>query len=105
MLFQALHDLNNDRIPCARGDRIEQRADLIVTGNLFDAQQGVGVVLTGVLLQGALVISKRRRLGQEDAKGTESGILDTVSGVWPGFARIRQGIDVSMDDALESIEI
>jgi len=65
MLFKALEDLNKYRIEGAWGDRIAQLSDLIITGNLLHAQQGVGVILALVLLQGALVVQKRRRLGQE----------------------------------------
>jgi hypothetical protein len=35
VLFKALKDLNTHRIAVARRDRIEQRSDLIVTGELF----------------------------------------------------------------------
>src|SRR2546422_3166974 len=38
VLFKALKDLNKHGIEVARRDRIEQRADLIVTGNLLDAR-------------------------------------------------------------------
>ena len=37
------------------GDRIEQRADLIVTGNLLHAKEGVGVIVPFGVLQPALV--------------------------------------------------
>jgi hypothetical protein len=94
--FQALNALNKHRIECARGERIEQRSDLISTGNLRHAQQRVGVILALGLLQPALLLQKRRRLGKEDAKGTESGIGDTVSGVWPFVAIVRQGLDVAV---------
>ena len=104
VLFKALKDLNEHRIECTRGERIEQRADLIITGNLLHAQQGVGVILALGLLQPALVVQKRWRLGKEDAKSTERGILDAVSGVWPFFARVRQWINVPVYDALEIIE-
>jgi hypothetical protein len=104
VLFKALKDLNEHRIECTRGERIEQRANLIITGNLLHAQQGVGVILALGLLQPALVVQKRRRLGKEDAKGAERGIVDVVSGVWPFFARVWQWINVPVYDALEIIE-
>ena len=83
VLFKALKDLNKHRIEVARRDRIEQRADLIVTGNLLHAQQGLGVIVSFGVLQPALVLQKRRRLGEKDTKGTQGGILDGVSGVGP----------------------
>jgi hypothetical protein len=52
----------------------------------------------------ALVLEKRRRLGEKDAKGPQGGILDAVTGVWPWFAMGRQGIDASVQDVLEVIE-
>jgi hypothetical protein len=54
VLFQALTNLNKHAIEVARRDRIEQRADLIVTGNLLHAQQGMGIIVAGGVLQGAL---------------------------------------------------
>ena len=46
VLFKALKDLNKHGIEVARRDRIEQRADLIVTGNLLHAQEGMGIIWT-----------------------------------------------------------
>ena len=59
VLFKALKDRNKHGIELARRERIEQLADLIVTGNLLHAQQGMGIILAFVLLQGALVVQKR----------------------------------------------
>ena len=53
----------------AWGDRIEEGTDVIVTGNLRDAKQGVGVIAALVGLELTLVLQKRGRLGKEDAKG------------------------------------
>jgi hypothetical protein len=103
-LFQARKDLQKHRIKVARRDRIEQRADLIVTGNLRHAQQGMGVMVTFGMLQPALVLQKRRRLGEKDAKGAQGGLLDGVSGVWPLFTMVRQLSDPSVQDAPEDIE-
>ena len=41
--YQALKDLNNDRIAMARGDRVAEGTEVMVTGNLRDATQGMGV--------------------------------------------------------------
>ena len=51
VLFKALKDLEKDGVEMARGNRIEEGADLIVTGNLLDAKQGLGVIAS--LLVGA----------------------------------------------------
>ena len=69
MLLQVGKDLEKDGVEIAWRDRIEQRADLIVTGNLLDAEQGLGVIVPLGVVQPALVLQKRRRLGEKDAKG------------------------------------
>jgi len=102
--FKALKDLNKHRIKVARRDRIEQCADLIVTGNLLHAQQSMGVIVTLGMLKPALVLQKRRRLGEKEAKGAQGGILDGISGVWPLGAMVRQLSDPSVQDALEGLE-
>ena len=104
VLFKALKDLNKHEIEVARCNRIEQRADLIVTGNLSHAHQGVGVIVAFGALQPALVLQKRWRLGEKDAKGAQGGILDGISGVWPLVAMVRQWSDPSVQDVLEGIE-
>ena len=93
VLFKALKDLNKHGIEVAGCDGIEQRADLIVTGNLLHAQQGMGVIVPFGMLQSALVFQKRRRLGEKDAKGAQGGILDGVLGVGPFVAMVRQVSD------------
>src|SRR2546422_3576804 len=103
-LFKAFKDLNKHRIKVARRDRIEQCADLIVTGNLLHAEQGLGVILPFGMLQPALVLQKRRRLGEKDTKGTQGGILDGVSSVRTLFTMVRQLSGPSVQDALEDIE-
>src|SRR2546425_13133888 len=70
VLFKALKDLNKHGIEVARRDRIEQRADLIVTGNLLDAQQGMGIMGAFVFFRGALEVKKEGGWGEKDAKGT-----------------------------------
>jgi hypothetical protein len=86
---KAPKDLNKDRIEMARGDRIEEGTDVIVTGNLRDAKQGVGVMAALVGLELTLVLQKRGRLGKEDAKGTSGSVLHRVTGIGAGFARVR----------------
>jgi hypothetical protein len=102
--FKALQDLKKHRIEVAWGARIEPRADLIVTGNLSHAQQGVGVSVAFGALQPALVLQKRWRLGEKDTKGAQGGSLDGIAGVWPLVAMVRQWSDPSGQDALEGIE-
>jgi hypothetical protein len=60
----AFKDLNKHRIKVARRDRIEQCADLIVTGNLLYAEQGLGVILPFGMLQPALVLQKDLNLAK-----------------------------------------
>ena len=93
VLFEALKDLNPHGIEGARCDRIKQRADLMVTGNWLYAQQGMGLIVACVVLQGALGVQKRWRLGEKDAKGASGGIADAVLGVWSFLAMIGPWID------------
>jgi hypothetical protein len=55
VLLKALEDLPKHRIEVARRERIKQGADLIVTGNLLNAKQGLGVIVPFGVLQAALV--------------------------------------------------
>ena len=89
VLCKAPKDLNKDRIKMARDDRIEEGTDVIVTGNLRDAKQGVGVIAALVGLELTLILQKRGRLGKEDAKGTSGSVLYRVTGIGAGFARVR----------------
>ena len=52
VLFKARKDLNTHEIAVARCDRIEQRANRMVTGKLRYAHQGIGIILAFGLLQG-----------------------------------------------------
>jgi hypothetical protein len=104
VLCKALTAIQTHRSESARRERVEQLAALMITGNLLPTQQGVDVIWTLGLLQGALVVHKRRRLGKEDTKGAASGIVDTVWGVGPFFAMVRPRIDVSVQETLEVIE-
>jgi len=90
VLFKALKALNKHRIEMARRDRIAERADLMVTGNLLHAQEGLRVIVTFGVLQPTLVLQTRRRLRKEDTQGAQGGILDGVSSVWPLFALVRE---------------
>src|SRR5439155_10136195 len=67
--FKARKDLEKDRVEVMRGSRIEEGADLVVTGDRLDAQQGLGVMPSLAGLELALVLQKRGRLHEEDAKG------------------------------------
>jgi hypothetical protein len=104
VLLQAREDLHKHRIEVARCERIEQGADLIVTGNLRNAKQGLGVIVPFGVLKPTLVLQKRRRLGEKDTKGTQGGILDGISGVGTLFAMVRQVSGLSVQDVLEDLE-
>ena len=58
--------LNKDRVEMARGDRIEEGADVIVAGDLRDAKQSAGVIAALVYLELALILQKRGRWSKED---------------------------------------
>src|SRR5205807_3014171 len=104
MVLKARKDLKKHPIELTRHHGIEQVAYLIVTGNRLNAKQGPSIILSLGLLEMALILQKRRRLGEKDANGAQGGVLDAVTGVWPFFAMVGQLIDPSLQDALERIE-
>src|SRR2546427_7859245 len=53
VLLKALEDGHKHRLKVARRERIKQGADLIVTGNLCNAKQGLGVIAAFGVLQPA----------------------------------------------------
>jgi hypothetical protein len=55
VLLETLEDFLKHGLEGARRDRIKPWADLIVTGNLLDAQQRLGVMASFGGLQSALV--------------------------------------------------
>jgi hypothetical protein len=89
VLLKAIKDLQIHPIEVMRHYGIEQVADLIITGKRLNPKQRTGIILSLGLLEMALVLQKRRRLGEKDAKSAQSGILDAVTGVRPVFAMIR----------------
>ena len=104
VLCKALKDLKKDGVAMARGDWIEEGAEVIVAGNLRDAKQGVGVMAGLVFLEPALVLSKRGRLGKEDAKGASSRIGHTVLGI-AACTTVGQLLDPLLEHGLEIIEV
>jgi hypothetical protein len=104
VLFQTLKDLEKNGVEMARGHRIEEGADLVVTGNLLDAKEGLGVIASLAGLESALVLQKRWRWREEDAKGASGGVLHRVTGIGAGFAIVREVSAALVQDRLESIE-
>jgi hypothetical protein len=101
---KTLKDLKVYPIELTREQRIKQVAYLIVTGELLNTEQGISIILSLGLLEMALVLQKRRRLGKKDTKGTESGVCDGVTGVGPLLAMVRQLSEPSVQEGLEVIE-
>jgi hypothetical protein len=88
----------------ARDDRIEEGAEVMVAGNLRDATQGVGVIAGLMFLEPALVLSKRGRLGTEDAKGASSSLGHTVWGM-AAFTTVGPLIDPLLEHGPEIIAV
>jgi hypothetical protein len=63
-------DLEKDRLEIAWRNRIEERADVIVARDRLDAEEGLSVIVSLTLVEQALVLQKRRRWHEKDAKGT-----------------------------------
>jgi hypothetical protein len=57
------------------------------------------------MLQATLVFQKRGRLGEKDAKGPQSRILDGVVRIGTRFAIVRQLRSMLVQDAFESIKV
>jgi len=95
MLREVREDLNKDGVKMAWGDGIKEGTDVIVAGNLGDTKQGVGVIASLGFLEPPLVLQKRGRLGKEDTKGAESGVLHTVSRIL-ACTTVRQLLDPSL---------
>jgi len=70
LLLQVGKDLEKDGVEIAWRNRIEERADLIVARDRLDAEEGLRVIVSLPLVELALVLQKRRRLHEKDAKGT-----------------------------------
>jgi hypothetical protein len=56
------------------------------------------------LVELALILQKRRRLHEKDAKGTSGGVLYGVTGVGAGFAHVGEASGVLTYNRLEMIE-
>ena len=56
VLLEPLEDGCKHGLEVARCERLQQCADLIVTGNLLDAQQRLGIIAPFGVLQSALVL-------------------------------------------------
>jgi hypothetical protein len=56
------------------------------------------------VFQPALVLQKRGRLGEKDAKGTQSGIFDVVPRVGTRFALVRQLTELTLQDVFAAVK-
>ena len=67
-------DLNKDRVERARGERLEEGAEVMVAGALRDAKQRAGVIAALVCSEPALIRQKRGRWSKEDPTGASGSI-------------------------------
>ncbi len=70
LLLQVGKDLEKDGVEMAWRNRIEELSDLIVARDRLDAKEGLSVIVSLTVVELALVLQKRRRLREKDAKGT-----------------------------------
>jgi hypothetical protein len=70
-----------------RRDRIEPFPEVMITGDLFQMEQALGVALPLGLLHGFLVSQERGALGEEDRKG---GRADVGRELWRSVCRARR---------------
>jgi hypothetical protein len=104
VLGQARTDLEKDGVAMAWGNRIEEGAHLVVTGNLLDAKQGLGVMAPLPGLELALGLQKRWRWREAEAKGASGRVLHRVTGMGAGLTVGRKVRDALVQARLESIE-
>ena len=79
--FQGGIHLGKHRKQLSRGHGIEQRPDLIITGNSAHPKETLGVAPPFGVLHRPLIGQKRGRLGKEDGKRPQCGIFDRVPGI------------------------
>jgi hypothetical protein len=70
LLRKGFKDLEKDGGESTGRNRIEELADVIVARDRLDAEEGLSVIVSLTLVELALVLQKRRRLHEKDAKGT-----------------------------------
>ena len=90
LLLQVGKDLEKDGVEIAWGNRIEERTDLIVARDRLDAEERLCVIMALTVAELALVLQKRRRLREKDAKGTSGSVLYRVTGIGTGLAHVGE---------------
>jgi len=68
-------------IKMIRGHTVEHGADVIVSGDTLEVEQGMGIGADMTLLQGPLEGKERGTLGKEDGKGRHADVGHGVFGV------------------------
>jgi hypothetical protein len=94
LLLKVSKDLEKDRGERAWRNRIEERADVIVARDRLDAAEGLRVIVSLRVVELALVLQKRRRWHEKDAKGPYGSVLYRVTGIEAGFAHVGEVSDV-----------
>jgi hypothetical protein len=94
LLLKVSKDLEKDRGERAWRNRIEERADVMVARDRLDAEEGLSVIVSLRVVELALVLQKRRRWHEKDAKGPYGSVLYRVTGIGAGFAHVGEVSDV-----------
>ena len=61
---------------------------MIVARDRLDTEEGLSVIVSLPLVELALVLQKRRRLHEKEAKGTSGSVVYRVTGVRAGLAHV-----------------
>ncbi len=85
-----------------RRDRVEQGADLVITGNAGDAKQALGVGAPLSMAECLLVGQKGGRLREEDSESSQGSVLHRVLGVLAA-AQVGQLVEPVMEGVHEGI--
>jgi hypothetical protein len=104
LLLKVCKDLEKDGVEIAWRNRIEERADVIVARDRLDAEECLRVIMALTMVELALVLQKRRRLHEKDAKGTSGSVLYGVTGIGAGLAHVGEVSGVLTQYRLEMIE-
>ena len=104
VLLKVGKDLEKDGVEIAWRNRIEERADVIVARDRLDAEECLRVIMALTMVELALVLQKRRRLHEKDAKGTSGSVLYGVTGIGAGLAHVGEVSGVLTQYRLEMIE-
>jgi hypothetical protein len=89
--LQFSHHFGEDRMKVVGADRVQQRPDMIVAGDLVQAEQRLAIRAPLSLLQTTLVRQERRALQEEQGKRRQADISHRIARV-ASLPEVRQRV-------------